>query len=87
MQLDQESRPRGTHWSNLGRYPVIGSGPDCKSGGFGLWGFKSLPAHYTEVVKCNNDTVLEGESLWSPGENIQIRSKIATWFCNAGLFS
>jgi hypothetical protein len=31
---------------------------------------------------------LEGESLWSPGENIQIRSKVATWFCiNAGLFS
>ena len=46
-----------------------------------LWGFKSLPAHYAEVVKCNNDTVLEGESLWSSGENIQIRSKIATWFC------
>ena len=61
---------------------------DCKSALFGVRRFESYPYHNTEVVKCNNDTVLEGESLWSPGENIQIRSKVATWFCiNAGLFS
>ena len=29
----------------MGRYTVIGSGTDCKSVAFGLWRFKSSPAH------------------------------------------
>ena len=30
---------------NMGRYPVAGSGPDCKSGALQLGWFESNPAH------------------------------------------
>ena len=39
--------------STKGRYTVIGSGPDCKSGGFGFWEFKSLPAHFVPIAERN----------------------------------
>lgn len=31
----------------LGSYPVFGSGPDCKSGDFGLGWFDSITTHYS----------------------------------------
>lgn len=33
----------------MGRYTVIGSGPDCKSGAFGFCWFKSNSAHCVYV--------------------------------------
>lgn len=43
IERNTSMRERG----NLPRYPVIGSGPDCKSGVFGLTGFDSLTGQYS----------------------------------------
>lgn len=40
---DAGFKSRGSHF--MGRYTVIGSGPDCKSGAFGFCWFKSNPTH------------------------------------------
>ena len=37
--------------TKMGRYTIIGSGPDCKSGAFGFCWFKSNPAHFCLRVR------------------------------------
>lgn len=42
----------------MGRYPVAGSGPDCKSGAFALGWFESNPAHQSNNHSGGIETLM-----------------------------
>lgn len=48
-----------------GRYTVIGSGPDCKSGVFGFWEFKSLSSHDKNIADYAGSVPHESHKLES----------------------
>ena len=59
----------------MGRYPVAGSGPDCKSGALQLGWFESNPAHQGQFssfcLSINNKITYLGVTERNPGSRIQ----------------
>lgn len=54
---------------NMGRYPVAGSGPDCKSGALQLGWFESNPAHHPK-----NDRKFFGKRCDEPNNFVLVLS-------------